>query len=168
MSIENERPPESPLTLATFLPYRLSVMSAVVSEGLARLYNERFGIAIPEWRVLATVGEFRSVTAKAVGLHAHMGKVKVSRAAASLETRGLIRRVPNAADGREAFLALTPDGEAMYGEIAPLALSYAGRLTETLSAADRAALDRLIDLLLRRAGEMNAPGPPGEASPAGA
>lgn len=163
MSSADPRPAEARLTLATFLPYRLSVMSAVVSEGLARLYSERFGIAIPEWRVLATVGEFRSVTAKAVGLHAHMGKVKVSRAAASLEARGLIRRVPNPEDLREAFLALTPGGEAVYGEIAPLALSYAGRLTETLSIAERAALDRLIDVLLRRAGEMNGPGLPDAA-----
>ena len=171
MPVEDQRSGGPPLTLATFLPYRLSVMSAVVSEGLARLYNERFGIAIPEWRVLATVGEFRSVTAKAIGLHAHMGKVKVSRAAASLENRGLIRRVPNPDDGREAFLALTPDGEAVFGEIAPLALTYVGRLTETLSAADRATLDRLIDTLLRRADEMSAAGPPDgndAASPDGA
>lgn len=163
MPVQDQRAAASPLTLATFLPYRLSVMSAVVSEGLARLYSERFGIAIPEWRVLATVGEFRSVTAKAIGLQAHMGKVKVSRAAASLESRGLIRRVPNPDDLREAFLALTPGGEAVYGEIAPLALAYVGRLTDALSAADRATLDRLIDALLRRAGEMNGPGLPDAA-----
>lgn len=86
-----------------------------------------------------------------------MGKVKVSRAAASLETRGLIRRVPNADDLREAFLVLTPAGEAIYGEIAPLALAYARDLTAGLSAKEQSALGDLIDKLLARAREMNGP-----------
>ena len=142
------------LTLATFLPYRLNVLATVVSDGLARTYAERFGIGIPEWRVLATVGEFRRMTAKAIGLHAHMGKVKVSRAAASLEARGLIRRMPNADDLREAFLGLTPEGDRLYGEIAPLALSYVADLKAGLTAEEEALLDGLIDKLLRRADAM--------------
>ena len=142
-----------PLTLATFLPYRLSVLSAVVSDGLARTYAERYGIGIPEWRVLATVGEFRSITAKAIGIHAHMGMVKVSRAAAALEARELIRRLPNEDDLREAFLILTPAGEIMYDEIAPLALSYQAELTAEFSADEGRELDRLIGKLLRRAKE---------------
>lgn len=143
------------LTLARFLPYRLSVVASLVSDGLARSYGERFGIAVPEWRVLATAAEFRSITAKAIGRHAHMGKVKVSRAAAALEARGLIRRVPNADDLREAFLALTPEGERLYGEIAPLALAYEERLIADLPQAEQAALHRLLDALMRRASEMN-------------
>ncbi|WP_128561648.1 MarR family winged helix-turn-helix transcriptional regulator [Methylobacterium crusticola] len=153
------RTPGSPagLALATFLPYRLSVVTAVVSDGLARLYGARFGIGIPEWRVLATVGEFGAITAKAVGRHAEMGKVKVSRAAAALEARGYIRRRPNAEDLREAFLTLTPEGERVYAEIVPLALDYAERLTADLGPAERAALDGLIAALLRRARAMTAP-----------
>ena len=144
----------NPLTLATFLPYRLSVATAVVSEGLARIYERRFGIAIPEWRVLATIGEFRSITAKAIGLHAHMGKVKVSRAAAALEARGLLSRTQNAQDLREAFLVLTPAGQAMYDEIVPLALGYVARLTQGLDDRDLARLDLLLDKLLAGAAAM--------------
>lgn len=147
--------PTRALTLATFLPYRLNIMAAVVSEGLSRAYSERFGIDIPAWRVLATVGEFRSITAKAIGSHARMGKVTVSRAAAFLEGRGFIRRIPNAQDRREAFLVLTPQGESVYGEIASLALAYVDGLTEGLSDSETAALDGLIEKLLRRAREMN-------------
>lgn len=142
------------LTLATFLPYRLDVLSAVVSVGLAQTYAERYGIGIPEWRVLATVGEFRSITAKAIGLHAHMGKVKVSRAATALERRGLIRRLPNEEDLRESFLNLTPAGEDVFDDIAPLALSYVAELKSDLSPDEETELDRLIDKLLRRAKEM--------------
>lgn len=146
--------PDAALTLATFLPYRLNVVAASVSEGLARIYGRRFGIAIPEWRVLATVAEFRSITAKAIGAHAHMGKVRVSRAAASLEARGLIRRDRNPADRREAFLVLTPAGEAVHAEIVPLAQAYVARLTAGLTPADIAAIDLAIDTLTRAARAM--------------
>lgn len=142
------------LALAAFLPYRLNVAAALVSEGLARAYSERFGIGVPEWRVLATTAEFGRITATAIGLHAHMSKVKVSRAAAALAERGLVRRLRNEADLREAFLALTPAGEEMHREIVPLALGYVDRLTAGLDERERVALNRLLDKLAQRAVEM--------------
>ena len=145
---------EPVLALSTFLPYRLNVLAAMVSEQLARTYSERFGISVPEWRVLATVGEFHSMTAKAIGAHAHMGKVKVSRAASSLEARELITRLPNRDDMREAFLVLTPAGEDVYARIVPLALAYAERLRHGFSSSETDMLDRLIDKLILRVGEM--------------
>ena len=154
--------PEIPvrLALASFLPYRLSVVAAVTSSGLARLYGARFGIGIPEWRVLATIGGSGLMTVKAIGAHAEMSKVKVSRAAAALEERGLIRRRPNEDDLREAFLTLTPEGERVYAEIVPLALDYAERLTAGLTPAERVALDRLLDALMAQARAMTALPPP--------
>jgi len=143
-----------PLRLNEFLPYRLSVLAAAVSEGLARSYSAKFGIGVPEWRVLATIGEFRSITAKAIGAHAHMGKVKVSRAVAALESRALIQRSPNADDMREAFLVLTPAGGDMYRRIVPMALGYAEALHAGLSRDEIAMLEKLIDKLMVRAGEM--------------
>ncbi|MGE0283617.1 MAG: MarR family winged helix-turn-helix transcriptional regulator [Rhizobiaceae bacterium] len=142
------------MRLNEFLPYRLSVLAALVSEGLARSYSEQFGIGVPEWRVMATIGEFRSITAKAIGAHAHMGKVKVSRAAAALEGRGLIQRTQNADDMREAFLVLTPAGDDMYRHIVPMALGYAATLRGSLSHEEATTLERLIDKLMARAGEM--------------
>ena len=144
----------SDLTLEKFLPYRLSVVAAVISQALARTYSTRFGINIPEWRVMATVGEFRSVTAKAIGQHAYMSKVKVSRAAAALAARDLIAREANTDDLREAFIVLTPKGKAMYEEIVPLALDYVRQLTSAFSSHERAALDEAIDKLLSQVQAM--------------
>lgn len=136
------------LTLAAFLPYRLNVAAAAVSDGLARIYGERFGIGIAEWRILATLGEFDTLTATAIGAHARMGKVKVSRAAALLEVRGLIQRSRNGDDRREAFLSLTATGRAMYEEIVPLAQGYAARLFENFTPTERATLERALDRLM--------------------
>lgn len=139
------------VTLATFLPYRLNVLATVVSSGLARIYSERFEISIPEWRILATVGEFTRITAKDIGLHSEMGKVKVSRAASALEKRGYIARETNSDDAREMFLTLTPKGQNIYDEIVPLALDYAGRLADDLSSDEQAMLDILLSRLMARA-----------------
>jgi DNA-binding MarR family transcriptional regulator len=139
------------LLLEDFLPYRLNVLAAEVSEGLARVYSTRFGIDIPGWRVIATLGQFGAVTAKAVGDHSHMHKTKVSRAVMELEKRGYVARTPNPLDKREAFLALTATGDAVYREIVPLALSYQNALLQTLNAAQRAALDDIVASLTAKA-----------------
>jgi DNA-binding MarR family transcriptional regulator len=142
------------LRLAEFLPYRLNVLATVVSEGLARIYAERFGIGIPEWRVLATLGEFGAMTATAIGRHSHMGKVKVSRAVAALAARGLVARERDGEDLRAAFLVLTREGQRMYRQIAPLALDFTARLTAELDARDLAAFDRLVIALTERAAAL--------------
>ena len=103
------------------------------------------------------MGEFQSITGKAIGLHSHMGKVKVSRAVASLEARGLIRRSPNEDDMREAFLVLTPEGARLYGEIAPLALAYVKRLESTLSPSELETLNAVLEKLMRRTQELDDP-----------
>lgn len=135
------------LLLEDFLPYRLNVVASVVSEELARVYSERFGLDIPGWRVIATLGQFGSATGKAIGAHSRMHKTKVSRAVLELETRGLVGRAANPQDKREAFVALTPKGEAIYRDIVPLALGYQQELMRRLTAEQRVALDGILAAL---------------------
>ena len=72
----------APLKLEEFLPYRLNVVASLVSQALSRIYADRYGIGVPEWRVLVTLGQFGMMTGKAIGSHSHMHKTKVSRAVA--------------------------------------------------------------------------------------
>ena len=95
------------LELEGFLPYRLNLLATEVSQTLARVYGKQFGISIPEWRVLATLGQFGVMTARDIGIHSRMHKTTVSRAVAALEKRQLIARRANRSDMREAFLALS-------------------------------------------------------------
>ncbi|NBN62657.1 MarR family winged helix-turn-helix transcriptional regulator [Pannonibacter tanglangensis] len=136
-----------PLRLETFLPYRLSILSEVVSRSLSRIYADRFGIAIPEWRVVATIGQFGRVTARDVGAHSHMHKTKVSRAVAALEGLGYVARSPNPQDMRESFLELTPRGEAMYRELVPQARAFSDALLATLPPEAQKELDSLLTRL---------------------
>jgi DNA-binding MarR family transcriptional regulator len=142
------------LTLEDFLPHRLNVLSSLVSQALTRVYSRRYGIGIPEWRVLVTLGQYGVMTGKAVGAHTHMHKTKVSRAVAQLEERKLITRRANRADLREAFLSLTPDGRLVYQEAAPVALEFTQRLSEVVAPADRPAFDRAIKQLTDRSAKL--------------
>src|ERR1700677_3164450 len=145
---------EAPLKLEQFLPYQLNVVSSLVSQALSRVYARRYGIGVPEWRVLVTLGQFEAMTAKAIGAHTHMHKTKVSRAVAMMEKRRLLARRANREDKREAFLSLTAAGQAMYEEVAPHALDFAKRLTEILTPADREAFNRALKLLTARSAEL--------------
>src|SRR5438105_13690708 len=146
-------PAASLLKLEDFPPHRLNVLSSLVSQALTRVYG-RYGIGIPEWRVLVTLGENGVMTGKAVGAHTHMHKTKVSRAVAHLERRRFLSRRPNRADLRESFLPLTPAGRAIYEELAPSALAFMDRLAEVVAPADRAAFDRAMKQLTERSAEL--------------
>ncbi len=140
----------APLKLEEFLPYRLNVLANLVSQALSRIYVERYGLGVPEWRVLVTLGQFGVMTGKAIGAHSHMHKTKVSRAVAELEKRKLIGRRANRADLRESFLSLTAAGRGIYEELAPGALEFTRRLAEVVDPADRAAFERAMQRLTER------------------
>jgi DNA-binding MarR family transcriptional regulator len=145
---------EAPLKLEKFLPYQLNVVASLVSLALSRVYARRYGIGVPEWRVLVTLGQYGVMTGKAIGAHTHMHKTKVSRAVALMVERKLLVRRGNRADKRESFLSLTAAGRAMYEEVAPHALDFTKRLTEILTPADREAFDRALKQLTERSAEL--------------
>ncbi len=150
-------PPDDVLVLEDFLPYRLAVLATIVSHGFARLYSERFGVSIPEWRVIAMLGQHGTLTSKEIGEQTHMHKTMVSRAVTDLDRHGMLSRLPNRADKREVFLSLTDNGRRIYAEIVPLARDYAARLTADLSRSDRATFDRIIATLRDRSDVVFAP-----------
>jgi DNA-binding MarR family transcriptional regulator len=141
------------IQLEGFLPHRLNVLSSLVSQALTQVYA-KYGIGIPEWRVLVSLGQFGQMTGKAIGARTHMHKTKVSRAVAQLEARKFVTRKANRADLREAFLSLTPAGRAVYEELAPRAREFTAKLSEAVTPADRAAFDRAVSLLTQRSAEL--------------
>ncbi len=120
--------------LEDFLPYRLSVAANRVSRLFARRYSESYGLGIPEWRVLAMVGRFGTLSPSAVGEWTAMDKVKVSRAAASLVARGMLRQTQDPSDGRGRLLRLTRKGMAVRDGMVPLACELEGQIAEGMSS----------------------------------
>jgi len=154
----SRKPPEdgldnAPLALEGFLPYRLARAAEQVSRQFAALYRERHGMTRPEWRTLATIGQFNRITATAIGQHSSMHKTKVSRAIRALEERGWIIRQADATDRRIEHIELTREGRHHYMELVQLARSYEARLKATLGAAATAELEAGILAIEARLGE---------------
>src|SRR3546814_14829017 len=80
------------LNLDNFLPYRLSIASNVLSSRIAAEYENRFGLKIPEWRLMAVLGEGQPKTQRELVAATRMDKVTVNRAAKALADRQLIDR----------------------------------------------------------------------------
>jgi len=135
------------LVLEHFLPYRLSVLSNTVSGRIAKSYEQRFQLTIPEWRVMAVLGRFPGLTAAEVTERTAMDKVQVSRAVARLKRTHRIEQRAVEGDRRARHLFLTSAGEAIYAQIVPLALDYERRLAASLNANERLQLERLLDKL---------------------
>ncbi len=140
-------PDEPIIRLKDFLPYRLSVVSNAVSSRIANAYAERFGLDIPEWRLIAILAELKKAVPQDLGRTTRMDKITVSRAARRLLERGLVVRTPNARDGRSHFLSLSDEGRALYARVAPIALALEAKLLKEFTLAEIATLSDLLKRL---------------------
>ncbi len=149
--------------LADFLPYQLSVASNAVSALIAERYRKRFGLKIPEWRIIAVLGDASdsamghggsAMTQRALTEATLMDKVAVNRACKVLEERGLLVRAPNVADGRSHLLVLTAEGWAIHEEVMPLAQETERELFAGLGAADCERLRAMLEHLRARTREL--------------
>jgi DNA-binding MarR family transcriptional regulator len=139
------------LDLDSFVPYRLSVLSNRVSSAIASEYSERFGLTIPEWRVMAVLGGTPGLSAREVAERTAMDKVQVSRAVARLLSAKRIQKEADGEDGRVTRLKLSPKGRTIYDEIVPLALHLEELFLSALTPAERKAFDTLMTKLGRQA-----------------
>lgn len=146
--------PMSSFRLEDFVPYRLSVLTNTVSRAIAALYSARFGLTIPEWRVMAVLGRFAPLSSNEVAARSAMDKVQVSRAVERLRRKKLVARATDRDDRRRHALRLTEAGLTMHGAIVPLALAVERKFLARLPAKDRALLRRLLDRMTAAAGSI--------------
>ncbi len=147
------------LILENFLPYRLSILSNTVSSAIAIAYDKRFGLTIPEWRVIAVLGRFPGLSAVEVADRTMMDKVAVSRAVTKLLKSGRIDREFADADRRRSILNLSEEGRRVHDDIAPLALKFEADLLQGLSDEEISALNATIERLMARARLVGSPNP---------
>jgi DNA-binding MarR family transcriptional regulator len=145
---------EDDLRLDAYLPYRLSVASNAVSSLIARAYQDRFGLPVPQWRLICVLAEDGGLTQGQLVARTVMDKVTVSRAAQGLLKRHLIARSDHHADGRSHVLALTTEGARLHAEISPLALAYEAALISGLAPEEVSLLKRLLQRLQSAAGDL--------------
>jgi DNA-binding MarR family transcriptional regulator len=147
--------PDASLELERFLPYRLSVLSNIVSARIARAYQDQFGLTIPEWRIIAVLARYPGLSANDVAERTAMDKVMVSRAVAGLLKDARVVRRSAAHDRRFSTLSLTAKGRAIFAKVAPVARGIEGQLLSSLAPEEFQALDGLLAKLTEAATALN-------------
>ncbi|MGO8908460.1 MAG: MarR family winged helix-turn-helix transcriptional regulator [Bradyrhizobium sp.] len=133
------------LDLFKFVPFRLNRLAAEVSSALSSEYQARYGLDIPEWRVLATLG-FRNAACSAqyIAHCTRTHKSTISRAVTALMTRQLVERVENKDDRREFALRMTRKGRALYEKLIPGLLRKELEIMSCLTASERKDFARML------------------------
>lgn len=145
---------EPSLILNQFLPFRLVNIAKRVSDTYSWVYNREFGLSIPEWRILARLGEQPGLSSKLIGEITLMDKSKVSRGVKQLEDKGLLVKNKDQQDNRVYYLSLTEAGQQLYHSIVPTALDWEAELLQALDVSEYRDLFRVLEKLDRRLESM--------------
>jgi len=134
--------------LERFLPYRLSVLTNTVSQGIARSYRDRFDLSITEWRILAVLGRFPGLTASEVTERTAMDKVSISRAVKRMLEKSLIQRRTDPQDRRRMQLFVTAKrGREVLGDVIPMAQRFERQLLAGLTQEESARFFHILEKL---------------------
>jgi DNA-binding MarR family transcriptional regulator len=139
-----------------FLLFRISSVSRRLANACADVYFAEFGITVPEWRLMAQIGRFGSISAKDIAEKISMDRVSISRAAGKCLSEGLIKETPNASDRRSKVLSFTPKGKALYEKIIPRACELANLVEAGLTKTEAKTLKALLGKLDKSIDEIKA------------
>lgn len=150
-----DMPDTTDFDLERFLPYLLNQAAEATSRSFHATYKASYGMTRTQWRVLANLGKFGSMTARDICTISHIEKTKVSRAVSALEAEGLLTRSPSPQDRRAEILALTDQGRVVFADLGQRAIAYDQALRAQIGPEIAAQLDDL----LRRIIAEGEPGP---------
>ncbi len=130
--------------LTTFFPYLVRIYYRAVSEAVSKVYTEKFGLSVSEWRTMAVLGLHNSMSASEIVCQSSMDKVVVSRAIKGLQAKGFLKRDIDGDDRRRAALRLTLEGRNTFGILVPKVKQAEENCLRQLSPDERATLIGLM------------------------
>jgi DNA-binding MarR family transcriptional regulator len=107
------------LDLENFFPYQFSILAQKMSEYIAKIYRQQYGLSRFEWRALAAIAQTPNITAKDIMQVTRLDKMQISRAIAKLSDNGYLTQQASKVDRRSTTLSLSESGIALYDEIVP-------------------------------------------------
>lgn len=145
--------PAASVTLEKRLSYRCSRISSRITRQMVPQL-ESHGLTVITWRVMAVVGRYQPLSAKAVAEHTTTDAFYVSRAIEQLVTQGLLMRGADPTDRRRARLELTRTGQKVHRTIERALNRVEAALVRSLDPAQRQALDDALDFLDRQTASL--------------
>jgi DNA-binding MarR family transcriptional regulator len=140
----------APAALDDVLLYRISRLLATAGSLVIRLCEGRYGITRREWRVLALLAQEEGLLSSQLAERAQLDRARTSKAITSLVGKKLVHREVRTGDRRQAMLALTDEGRALYASLFPEVVDINRELLGALETAEVARLDSMFDRLQQR------------------
>lgn len=138
--------------LNAYIPCRMATLTHTIMRSVAAVFEDRFGISIPEWKVLAIIHEAPGLSAVAVARCANMDTVAVSRAVTKLMDVGYVVRDLDTEDRRRSVLNLSEEGHALHSQVAPVALDIEKSLFDELSDEEMQVFEKVMQKLGAKSG----------------
>lgn len=126
------------------IPFLVSALGNKLAAAASADLRERLGIGLMEWRIVALLAVEREATPARLGKVTGVDKSVVSRAASSLERRGLITVAADPSAARQTRLALTGEGEAMHDRGIGMAFDRNDQLLHGFTPEERETLSELL------------------------
>ena len=145
------------LSLHEFTPYKLAVVANRLSQSIGSLFEKKYGLQIPEWRILMALHSCGPLAPNEVVEQTSMDKGRVSRAQRRLVDLDLVAVRDDPRDGRRLVLFLTRKGAGMCAAIIPAARETEAWFLSVLPERERQALDKALSRLLLRSQELHRP-----------
>lgn len=142
------------IKLEDFIPYQLSVTAGTLSGAISDLFERKYKIQIPEWRILMTLAENGALSAFEVADKSCMDRARVSRAQRRMSDLGLITISIDEMDRRRTILDLTPAGWEIVDTIVPDADRSGNWLLAPLDEEEQLQLKSLLKKLRLRTVEL--------------
>lgn len=137
-----------PLPLEQLLTYRVCILAKMMDRAsAAALAAYKLGVA--EWRVLAQLAVVSPATVRGLAARLRVDRAEVSRAAAALAARRLVKRERDPGDARSALFRLTESGRALAHEVMPSRIALHERLMGALAPAEAQVLAAAVEKLTR-------------------
>ena len=124
--------------------FRILLLAKMLDRLNTRLLQESAELSLAEWRLLGQLSMESPASVRQLAEWSWVDRAEVSRAAAALEKRGLVKREENPKDRRSPLFFFTEDGRAVVERVLPVRREFLASLTAKLNKAQRDALEEAL------------------------
>ena len=137
-----------------FVIMRISTLNVLLKRRAAIYARRSFNFTLTEWRIITLLRTMPPISIRELAVEALADAAQISRAAASLASKGYLLRKRSAEDSREILLILTKRGMKLSHEMCQASLDRNDELIADYSAEKIRTLVTTLDELIERARAM--------------
>jgi DNA-binding MarR family transcriptional regulator len=137
--------------LDKFLPYLLNQAAEITSQEFQAVYRAEYGMTRTQWRAMANLGKYGTLTAAEICKLTFIEKTKMSRAVQALEVKGFLIRVAIVGDRRSERLVLTQNGVVAFQALGKKAMAFDINVRDRLGQEGANSLEKVLRILMQAA-----------------